>query len=62
MNNRKPTNKRGKITRQNFIQEIPEAKEVTVNKKKSPNPLFGKMRHVVHQQVPKITGSLWGQK
>lgn len=53
MNNRKPRNTRGKLTRKEFIQEIPEAKEITIDKKKVPNPDYGKTRRVVHVQVPK---------
>lgn len=53
MNNRKPKNKRGKVTRREFIQEIPEAKEITVKKKKVLNPRYGKIRRIVHTQVPK---------
>lgn len=63
MNNRKPTNKRGKLVRQNFTQEIPEAKEITVKGQKIPNPAYPGKRIIEHQQVPKSTGAnLWGQK
>lgn len=54
MRNRKPINKRGKLSRQRFVQEVPEAKEIRVDGKIVSNPDFGKMRRVIHHQTPKL--------
>lgn len=62
MNNRKLKNTRGKLTRQQFQQEIPEAKEISVKGKKIPNPDYPGTRRVVHAIVPKHISNLWGAK
>lgn len=62
MNNRKPKNKRGKITRRKFVQEAPEAKTITRKGEKIPNPAYPGTRRLIHQQVPKGGDNLWGAK
>lgn len=63
MNNRKPRNKRGKITRQNFIQEITEKPTIIRKGKEVANPRYPGKTFIVHQQAPKYSGAnLWGKQ
>lgn len=52
MNNRKPRNKRGKVTRKEYLQLIPESEFITRGGKKIANPSFPGTRQVVHKIVP----------
>lgn len=52
MNNRKPKNSRGKQTRKEYAQFIPEREFITVKREKIPNPAYPGFRRVVHQIVP----------
>ena len=63
MNNRKPRNKRGVLTRIEFIQEIPEPKLIMRKNMDILNPRYPGTRRVVHRQVSKVnTDNLWGRK
>lgn len=64
MNNRKPKNRRGKITRTKFVQQIQESETRTKKDgSKAPNPAYPGVRRVVHHIVAKYdANSLWREK
>ena len=49
MNNRKPKNKRGKQSRREYAQFIPEAKTLKIKGEIIPNPDYPGKRRVIHQ-------------
>ena len=60
MNNRKPFNKRGKLTRTKYKQFIPEAQLITVDKEIVQNPKYPGLRCIIHNITPKSTIAPWG--
>ncbi len=59
-NNRKPRNKRGKLTRGHYRQLAPEAQMIRVEGEIMENPAYPGLRSILHQQTPKISPIGWG--
>lgn len=63
MNNRKPKNKRGVISRIKFAQFAPEAQLIRVDGELIDNPNYPGVRRIVHTQLPKYNPlGLWAGK
>lgn len=52
MNNRKPKNRRGKITRKSFVQVIVEKPTIMHKGKEIENPAYPGETRIIHHQVP----------
>jgi len=59
-NNRKPNNKRGKLSRGHFKQYAPEAPFIKVDGELVANHNYPGTRTIIHYPQPKVYDGLWG--